>query len=182
MAHAFNTGVEGIRRAVQAGFDCIEHCSWSVKGGTKFDEDIARDIVAHDIAVCPTMNSVCSGRKPCGWRGLIICTGMHTRFLFLPLGSPRDGDEKSSQPKVGRSKDYYRNGRRSVVFQPPLYQRGCAGHGRRAKQLLIRHWTLPIRAVRRWPFGHVRSRIHSQRDHTRCNGCEAMAYVMQVLS
>lgn len=53
-------GVEGIRRAVQAGFDCIEHCSWSVKGGTKFDEDIAKDIVANDIAVCPTMNSACA--------------------------------------------------------------------------------------------------------------------------
>ncbi|KAJ3759649.1 hypothetical protein EV360DRAFT_41481 [Lentinula raphanica] len=24
------TGVEGIKRAVQAGFDCIEHCSWGV--------------------------------------------------------------------------------------------------------------------------------------------------------
>lgn len=54
-------GVEGIRRAVQAGFDCIEHCSWSIKGGTRFDEQIAKDIVAHDIAVCPTMNSVSDG-------------------------------------------------------------------------------------------------------------------------
>lgn len=26
------TGVEGIKRAVEAGFDCIEHCSWGVGG------------------------------------------------------------------------------------------------------------------------------------------------------
>ena len=51
-------GVEGIRRAVQAGFDSIEHCSWSVQNGTKFDEELAKAIVANDIAVCPTMNSV----------------------------------------------------------------------------------------------------------------------------
>ena len=53
-------GVEGIRRAVEAGFDSIEHCSWSVRDGTKFDQDIASQIVERDIAVCPTMNTVSS--------------------------------------------------------------------------------------------------------------------------
>lgn len=57
-------GVEGIRRAVQAGFDSIEHCSWSVQKGTRFDEDIAKAIVANDIAVCPTMNSVRKAEVP----------------------------------------------------------------------------------------------------------------------
>lgn len=51
-------GTEGIRRAVLAGFDSIEHCSWSEKDGTKFDADIARQIVENDVAVCPTMNTV----------------------------------------------------------------------------------------------------------------------------
>lgn len=51
-------GVEGIRRAVEAGLDCIEHCAWSVLEGTKFDHDIAKQIVDRDIAVCPTMNTV----------------------------------------------------------------------------------------------------------------------------
>ncbi|KAJ3749143.1 hypothetical protein DFH05DRAFT_1475652 [Lentinula detonsa] len=53
------TGVEGIKRAVQAGFDCIEHCSWGVEGGTTFDDSIAKQIVDSNIAVCPTMNTAC---------------------------------------------------------------------------------------------------------------------------
>ncbi|KAF5371098.1 hypothetical protein D9757_010818 [Collybiopsis confluens] len=65
-AHAHNipvtthaTGLEGIERAVDAGFDCIEHCAWSVEGGTRFDEEIAKKIVAKNVAVCPTMNTAC---------------------------------------------------------------------------------------------------------------------------
>ncbi|KAH7875171.1 hypothetical protein F5879DRAFT_1032987 [Lentinula edodes] len=53
------TGVEGIRRAVEAGFDCIEHCSWGVEGGTTYDDLIAKRIVDSNIAVCPTMNTAC---------------------------------------------------------------------------------------------------------------------------
>ncbi|KAJ3819600.1 hypothetical protein F5880DRAFT_1593518 [Lentinula raphanica] len=53
------TGVEGIKRAVQAGFDCIEHCSWGVEGGTTFDDSIAKQIAESNIAVCPTMNTAC---------------------------------------------------------------------------------------------------------------------------
>lgn len=53
-------GVEGIRRAVEAGFDCIEHCAWSTKEGTQFDRNIADQIVEKGIAVCPTMNTACS--------------------------------------------------------------------------------------------------------------------------
>ncbi|KAJ4494047.1 hypothetical protein C8J55DRAFT_174769 [Lentinula edodes] len=53
------TGVEGIKRAVEAGFDCIEHCSWGVEGGTTYDDLIAKQIVHNNIAVCPTMNTAC---------------------------------------------------------------------------------------------------------------------------
>ena len=51
-------GVEGIRRAVEAGFDCIEHCSWIVDKGTLYNAGIAKRIVEKDIAICPTMNTV----------------------------------------------------------------------------------------------------------------------------
>jgi imidazolonepropionase-like amidohydrolase len=51
-------GVEGIRRAVEAGFDCIEHCSWIVDKGTLYNAGIAKRIVDKDIAICPTMNTV----------------------------------------------------------------------------------------------------------------------------
>lgn len=73
------TGTEGIERAIDAGFDCIEHCAWSVgkrrtyisalcravfhifytEGGTKFDDEIAKKLVARKVAVCPTMNTAC---------------------------------------------------------------------------------------------------------------------------
>lgn len=52
-------GVEGIERAVAAGVDTIEHCGWVTRDGTRFDERIARAIVAGGISVSPTMNSAC---------------------------------------------------------------------------------------------------------------------------
>ncbi|KAJ8071978.1 hypothetical protein AAF712_009668 [Marasmius tenuissimus] len=53
------TGVEGIDRAVDAGFDCIEHCAWSIENGTKYNHSIAKKIVERGVAVCPTMNTAC---------------------------------------------------------------------------------------------------------------------------
>ncbi|KAG7090068.1 hypothetical protein E1B28_011685 [Marasmius oreades] len=53
------TGVEGIDRAVDAGFDCIEHCSWTIEGGTKYSHSIAQKIVEKGVTVCPTMNTAC---------------------------------------------------------------------------------------------------------------------------
>ncbi|PBK95642.1 hypothetical protein ARMGADRAFT_808675 [Armillaria gallica] len=50
-------GGEGIRRAVVAGFDSIEHCSWSTRTGTEFDEEVAQLIVDKGVYVCPTMNT-----------------------------------------------------------------------------------------------------------------------------
>jgi imidazolonepropionase-like amidohydrolase len=52
-------GVEGIRRSVQAGVDMIEHCGWVTEHGSRFDPQIAAQIAAAGIAVCPTMNTAC---------------------------------------------------------------------------------------------------------------------------
>ena len=71
-------GVEGIRRAVEAGFDCIEHCSWLVDKGTSYDAGIARRIVEKDIAICPTMNTV----------GCTAHNGLTNLPLMARLGRP----------------------------------------------------------------------------------------------
>jgi imidazolonepropionase-like amidohydrolase len=54
-AHAH--GVEGIRRAVRAGVDTIEHCSFAREDGTHdADPDLVDEIVEAGIVVCPTVN------------------------------------------------------------------------------------------------------------------------------
>lgn len=56
-AHAH--GVEGIRRALTAGVDSLEHCSFQTEDGTDgFDPDLADAIAASDTWVSPT----CSAR------------------------------------------------------------------------------------------------------------------------
>lgn len=54
-AHAH--GVEGIRRAVGAGVDTLEHCSFVLADGTMtVDEELVDRIVATGTYVCPTVN------------------------------------------------------------------------------------------------------------------------------
>jgi imidazolonepropionase-like amidohydrolase len=54
-AHAH--GVEGIRRAVEAGVTTIEHCSWVTETNERhFDERVAAQIAERGIFVCPTIN------------------------------------------------------------------------------------------------------------------------------
>jgi imidazolonepropionase-like amidohydrolase len=53
-AHAH--GTVGIRRAVEAGVDTIEHCSWAAEGGVDFDGEVLAAIVEAGVAVCPTTN------------------------------------------------------------------------------------------------------------------------------
>ncbi|GAA1734535.1 amidohydrolase family protein [Microbacterium paludicola] len=56
-AHAH--GVEGIRRALAAGVDTIEHCSFQTQDGSDgYDEELGRAIAASNTAVSPT----CSAR------------------------------------------------------------------------------------------------------------------------
>ena len=51
-AHAH--GVEGIRVAVAAGVDMVEHCTFSVPGGIDLDEALIAEIAAKGIVVSPT--------------------------------------------------------------------------------------------------------------------------------
>ena len=54
-AHAH--GVEGIRRAVEAGVTTIEHCSFVTETNERhFDERLAAQIAERGIFVCPTVN------------------------------------------------------------------------------------------------------------------------------
>jgi imidazolonepropionase-like amidohydrolase len=54
-AHAH--GLEGIRRAVQAGVTTIEHCSWVTEtNDRRFDEHLAAQMAERGIVVCPTIN------------------------------------------------------------------------------------------------------------------------------
>lgn len=48
-------GTEGIRRAVEAGVDTLEHCSFAGENGPDFDEEVARQIAAKGIRVSPTV-------------------------------------------------------------------------------------------------------------------------------
>lgn len=50
-------GTEGIRRAVAAGFDTLEHCSWLAAQGTGRDyaEEVVQEIIGQGIYVCRTI-------------------------------------------------------------------------------------------------------------------------------
>jgi imidazolonepropionase-like amidohydrolase len=48
-------GTEGIRRAVEAGVDTLEHCSFQGVDGVDFDERVAEQIAAKGIWVSPTI-------------------------------------------------------------------------------------------------------------------------------
>jgi imidazolonepropionase-like amidohydrolase len=50
-------GIEGIRRAVQAGVTTLEHCSFVTETNERrFDEPLAARIAERQIFVCPTIN------------------------------------------------------------------------------------------------------------------------------
>jgi imidazolonepropionase-like amidohydrolase len=54
-AHAH--GIEGIRRAVEAGVSTLEHCSFVTETNERrFDEPLAAQIAEQGIFVCPTIN------------------------------------------------------------------------------------------------------------------------------
>lgn len=48
-------GTEGVRRAVAAGVDTLEHCSFQKPGGLDLDERVIEQIVAKGIYVSPTV-------------------------------------------------------------------------------------------------------------------------------
>jgi imidazolonepropionase-like amidohydrolase len=50
-------GIEGIRRAVEAGVTTLEHCSFVTEANERrFDEQLAAQIAGRQIFVCPTLN------------------------------------------------------------------------------------------------------------------------------
>jgi imidazolonepropionase-like amidohydrolase len=53
-AHAH--GIEGIRVAVEAGVDCIEHCSFTTPDGYECDQTLIERIAAERILVSPTVS------------------------------------------------------------------------------------------------------------------------------
>jgi imidazolonepropionase-like amidohydrolase len=72
-AHCHAT--EGIRRAVEAGVDTIEHCSWvGDKGfGSDFDPEVARRIGERGTRVSPTVNA--------GWKRYLEREGEASAFF-----------------------------------------------------------------------------------------------------
>ncbi len=72
-AHCHAT--EGIRRAVRAGVDTVEHCSWSgEKGfGSDVDESLAGEIGERGTWISPTVNA--------GWERFIENDGAETEFF-----------------------------------------------------------------------------------------------------
>ncbi|MBC3840287.1 amidohydrolase family protein [Streptacidiphilus sp. 4-A2] len=61
-AHAHGTA--GIRMAVAAGVDTVEHCSWVGAAGLEFDPRVAERMAAQGVFVCPTVNR--NARNPEG--------------------------------------------------------------------------------------------------------------------
>ena len=59
-AHAH--GPAGIANAVEAGVDCIEHCSFRVNGGRQPDQRLIERIAERGIAVSPTVGAAPSSR------------------------------------------------------------------------------------------------------------------------
>jgi imidazolonepropionase-like amidohydrolase len=54
-AHAH--GLEGMRRAIEAGVTTIEHCTWVTETNERhFDERLAAQMAERGIIVCPTIN------------------------------------------------------------------------------------------------------------------------------
>jgi imidazolonepropionase-like amidohydrolase len=50
-------GVEGIRVAVEAGVDTIEHATMTTSSGVRFDPDLAQEIARSGAVVVPTLNA-----------------------------------------------------------------------------------------------------------------------------
>ncbi|MFJ8107961.1 amidohydrolase family protein [Streptomyces sp. NPDC096132] len=53
-AHAH--GTDGITAAVEAGVDTIEHCTWMTDDGFDLRQDVLKQIIDRDIAVCPAVS------------------------------------------------------------------------------------------------------------------------------
>jgi imidazolonepropionase-like amidohydrolase len=71
-------GIEGIRRAVEAGVTTLEHCSFVTETNERrFDESLAARIAEQEIFVCPTINV----NAPYVARLTGIAVGEHVRTM-----------------------------------------------------------------------------------------------------
>jgi len=76
-------GTEGVRRAVAAGVDTLEHCSFQKPGGLDLDEQLIEQIVARGIYVSPTItvnaidpSPAAAARLPAGFADT-VATRLH---------------------------------------------------------------------------------------------------------
>ncbi|WP_435122472.1 amidohydrolase family protein [Micromonospora tulbaghiae] len=103
-AHAH--GTQGIRDAVEAGCDTIEHCTWVGDGRLEFDRAVVDRMVDLGTVVCPTVNG--NARNPSGridWRerrehlrelieaGVPVIAGTDAGIQNIAHGSLVDGLE-----------------------------------------------------------------------------------------
>ena len=83
-AHAH--GPTGIANAVEAGVDCIEHCSFRVGGGRQPDPHLVERIAESRVAVCPTVGTLGTG-GPLAESFLPILEHMHRAGVRLVGGT-----------------------------------------------------------------------------------------------
>lgn len=77
-------GTEGIERAVLAGVDCLEHCGWVTRTGTRWDPRIAGMIIERGIVVSPAMNTACTAEHyMCPWDERDAVVGNLRRLIAL---------------------------------------------------------------------------------------------------
>ncbi|WP_280423147.1 amidohydrolase family protein [Nocardia carnea] len=84
-AHAHGTA--GIRQAVTAGVDSIEHCTWMTRDGFDLDPGLVREIADRRIPVCPTLNHLArsaTGRLPWSVRRRHLQIMLDTGVRLIP--------------------------------------------------------------------------------------------------
>jgi imidazolonepropionase-like amidohydrolase len=84
-AHAHGTA--GIRQAVAAGVDSIEHCTWMTDDGFHLDHGVVHDMVDRQILVCPTINHLArhaTGRLPWVVRRAHLDTMLNAGVQLVP--------------------------------------------------------------------------------------------------
>ncbi len=84
-AHAH--GTTGIRQAVDAGVDSIEHCTWMTPTGFHLDTGLVREIADRRILVCPTINHharSATGRLPWSIRREHLTTMLAAEVQLIP--------------------------------------------------------------------------------------------------
>ncbi|MBV9578471.1 MAG: hypothetical protein JO057_07775, partial [Chloroflexi bacterium] len=102
-AHAH--GPAGIANAVDAGVDCIEHCSFRVAGGRQVDPHLIERIAERGIAVSPTVGTVATdrpGTSNLAERFLPILEGMHRAGVRI-IGAPTPGSRRASRTTCCRT-------------------------------------------------------------------------------